>query len=77
MQSRPKEVPRVAVIKTIDLVGASSESWRDAANQALAEASRTIRGITEMEVLETSCNVEDGQISEYLTHVRIKFRIER
>jgi flavin-binding protein dodecin len=67
----------VAVIKTIDLVGVSSESWRDAANQALAEASRTIRGITGMEVIETSCNVSDGQISEYLTHVRIRFRIER
>ena len=67
----------MAVIKTIDLVGVSSESWRDAANQALAEASRTIRGITGMEVIETSCNVSDGQITEYLTHVRIKFRIER
>jgi flavin-binding protein dodecin len=68
---------RVAVIKTIDLVGVSGESWRDAANQALAEASKTIRGITGMEVLDTSCNVSDGQITEYLTHVRIKFRIER
>ncbi|HEX3325530.1 MAG TPA: dodecin family protein [Actinomycetota bacterium] len=67
----------MAVIKTIDLVGVSSESWRDAANQALTEASRTIRGITAMEVIETSCNVVDGQISEYLTHVRIQFRIER
>ncbi|MGH2734494.1 MAG: dodecin family protein [Actinomycetota bacterium] len=67
----------MAVIKTIDLVGVSGESWRDAANQALAEAARTIRGITGMEVLETSCNVTDGKISEYLTHVRIKFRIER
>lgn len=67
----------MAVIKTIDLVGVSSESWRDAANQALAEASKTIRGITGMDVLETSCNVSDGQITEYLTHVRIKFRIER
>ena len=67
----------MAVIKSIDLVGVSSESWRDAANQALAEASKTIRGITGMDVLETSCNVSDGQISEYLTHVRIKFRIER
>ena len=67
----------MAVIKTIDLVGVSSESWRDAATQALAEASRTIRGIMGMEVLETSCNVNDGHISEYLTHVRIKFRIER
>lgn len=67
----------MAVIKTIDLVGVSTESWRDAANQALAEASKTIRGITGMDVLETSCNVSDGQITEYLTHVRIKFRIER
>jgi flavin-binding protein dodecin len=69
--------PEVAVIKTIDLVGVSGESWRDAANQALKEASRTIRGITGMDVLDTSCNVADGEIFEYLTHVRIKFRIER
>ncbi len=67
----------MAVIKTIDLVGVSSESWRDAATQALAEASKTIRGITGMDVLDTSCGVADGEITEYLTHVRIKFRIER
>lgn len=67
----------MAVIKTIDLVGVSTESWRDAANQALTEAARTIRGITGMDVLDTSCNVKDGAISEYLTHVRIRFRIER
>ena len=67
----------MSVIKTIDLVGVSGESWRDAASQALAEAARTIRGITEMEVLDTSCTVSDGTIEEYLTHVRIKFRIER
>jgi len=30
-----------------------------------------------MDVLDTSCNVSDGKITEYLTHVRIKFRIER
>ena len=67
----------MAVIKTIDLVGVSDQSWRDAANQALAEASKTIRGITGMDVLDTSCTVADGKITEYLTHVRIKFRIER
>jgi dodecin len=67
----------VAVIKTIDLVGVSPESWRDAAQQALDEASKTIRGISEMEVLDTSCTVSEGRIVEYLTHVRISFRIER
>lgn len=67
----------MAVIKTIDLVGVSGESWRDAAEQALQEAARTIRGITGMDVLDTSCTVSDGAITEYLTHVRIRFRIER
>jgi flavin-binding protein dodecin len=67
----------VAVIKTIDLVGVSTESWRDAATQALAEAAKTLRGIEGMEVLETSAAVEGDQIKEYHTHVRIKFRLER
>ena len=67
----------MSVIKTIDLVGVSSESWRDAAGQALAEASKTLRGIESMDVLETSAVVEGDQITEYHAHVRIRFRIER
>jgi flavin-binding protein dodecin len=67
----------VAVIKTIDLVGVSTESWRDAAAQALAEAAKTLRGIEGMEVLETSAAVDGDRIKEYHTHVRIKFRLER
>jgi flavin-binding protein dodecin len=67
----------MAVIKTIDLVGVSNESWRDAASQALADASKTLRGIQGMDVLETSAVVEGSEIREYHTHVRIKFRIER
>jgi flavin-binding protein dodecin len=67
----------LAVIKTIDLVGVSSESWRDAAHQALAEASKTLRGIEGMEVLETSAIVEGDKIKEFHTHVRIRFRLDR
>jgi dodecin len=67
----------MAVIKTIDLVGVSDTSWRDAAQQALAEAATTIRGIEGMDVLETTAKVADGQITEYHTHVRIRFRIDR
>ena len=67
----------MAVIKTIDLVGVSTESWRDAAQQALAEAAKTIRGIEAMDILETSARVTDGAISEYQTHVQIRFRFDR
>ena len=67
----------MAVIKTIDLVGVSSESWRDAATKALEEAAKTLRGIEGFDVMETSAVVAQGKISEYHTHIRIKFRIER
>jgi dodecin len=67
----------VAVIKTIDLVGVSTESWRDAAQKALEEAAKTLRNVEGLSVLDTSAVVEDGQIAEYHTHVRIKFRITR
>jgi flavin-binding protein dodecin len=67
----------MAVIKTIDLVGVSTESWRDAAAKALDEASKTLRGVEGFTVLDTSAIVEDGKISEYHTHIRIKFRIAR
>ena len=67
----------MSVIKSIDLVGVSSESWRDAASAALQEAAKTLRGIEGMEVLETSAIVEGDKIKEYHTHVRIRFRLER
>ncbi len=67
----------MAVVKTIDLVGVSTTSWRDAAQEALSEAAKSLRGIEAMDILDTSCTVENNQIKEYLTHVRIKFRIER
>jgi len=67
----------MAVIKTIDLVGVSTDSWRDAAQKALEEASKTLRGIEGFDVLDTSAVVSDNAIAEYHTHIRIRFRIER
>ena len=67
----------MSVIKTIDLVGVSTESWRDAAHKALQEASKTLRGVEGFDVLDTSAVVDGGEITEYHTHVQIKFRITR
>jgi len=67
----------MTVIKTIDVVGVSTESWRDGAHQALNEAAKTIRQIEGMEILGTSAVIEDNKIKEYHTHVQIRFRLER
>lgn len=67
----------MAVIKTIDLVGVSAVSWQDAAERALEEASKTLRGVEGLTVLDQSAVVDEGKVTEYHTHVRIKFRISR
>ena len=67
----------MSVIKTIDLVGVSTASWRDAADKALKEAARTLRDVEGFDVLETSAVVQGDEISEFHTHIRVRFRIQR
>jgi flavin-binding protein dodecin len=66
-----------SVIKVIELVGVSQTSWSDAAKRAVEEASRTLRGITGIEVMESSAVVEDGEITEYRVNCKIEFPIVR
>ncbi len=66
----------MAVYNTIELTGISAESWSDAAHAALADASKTIRRITRMDVIATHAEIEDGAITEYHTDVRIYFQVE-
>jgi flavin-binding protein dodecin len=65
------------VINTIELEGVSSESWGEAARDALREAARTIRNINRLEVLGTGTTVRDGKVAEYRTQVRLYFTIEQ
>ena len=67
----------MAVIKVLELVGTSSQSWSDAAKQAVEEASKTLRGITGVDVVNSTAQVKDGKIAEYHVTVKIAFEIER
>lgn len=66
----------MAVMNTIELTGVSADGWGDAAREALAEASKTIRRINKLDVISSAAVVEDGVIVEYHTEVRIFFEIE-
>ena len=65
------------VVKVIELVGVSQQSYSDAVRQAVSEASKTIRGITGVEVLRSSAKVENGELSEYRVDLKIAFPVER
>ena len=66
----------MAVVKVIELVGTSPTSWEDAARDAVAEAARTVRNITGLDVLNQTAVVEDGDIIEYRSNVKIVFVVE-
>jgi flavin-binding protein dodecin len=65
------------VAKVVTIIGSSPESFAKAADAAVQEAAKTIRGITGVHVISMSAEVEGDRISEYRTTVNIAFAVER
>ena len=66
----------MGVVIIRELVGTSPKSWSDAARQAVATAARTVRNIREVEVVESSARVENGEIVEYRVELKLHFEYE-
>jgi flavin-binding protein dodecin len=64
------------VIKVLELVGTSRESWQQAAENALREAARTVDHITGLEVSNMTADVADGQITSFTTNVKVAFAVD-
>ena len=65
------------VAKVVTVIGNSPESFAQAAQVAVAEAAKTIRGITGADVISMSCEVDGDRITTYRTTVNIAFGLER
>lgn len=61
------------VVKVIEVVGVSPDSWSDAARQAVTQASSTIDDIVGLDVVHSTAKVSDGRISEYHVNVKLAF----
>jgi hypothetical protein len=66
----------MGVIIIREMVGTSPTSWSDAARQAVATASRTVRNIRMVEVVKSTAAVENGEIVEYRVDLKIGFEYE-
>ena len=66
----------MAVEKIIDLVGNSQESWEDAARNALSGASKSLHGITSMEIVGWTAKIEGNEIVEYRAAVKVAFVVD-
>lgn len=66
-----------AVMKVIEVVGSSPDSFSDAVRNAVKTAATSLRNIKGVDVMSSSADVdENGDLSNYKVTVKIAFMLE-
>jgi dodecin len=66
----------MAVARVSKITAASSQGFDAAVRDGLERASRTIRGITGLHVIEQKASVANGKIAEYRVTMEVTFVLE-
>ncbi len=66
----------MSVLKVIEVLANSNESWEDATKNAVAHASKSVNNIRSVYVNEQSATVKDGKIDDYRVNVKITFEVK-
>jgi flavin-binding protein dodecin len=67
----------MAVVKVIELLAESEQGWEDAARQAVAEATKTVRGVSSVYVDNFQATVENDKVKNFRINAKISFVIEK
>lgn len=65
-----------SIVKVIEVIGQSEESWDDAVKSCLKEVSRTVEGIREIWVSGMKAIVANNEIVEYRLTAKVSFVVE-
>jgi len=71
------EVKAMPVIKIIELIGSSPHGWKEAVENAIKDASKTVKNIRGVHVKRCTAKIKDNKIMEYRANVKIAFVVER
>ncbi len=66
----------MAVLKVIEVLSNSPESWEDATRNAVKEASKSVKNIRSVYVREQSCVVDADNITQFRVNVKITFEVK-
>lgn len=66
----------MAIVKVIEILAESPQSWEDAANRALQEATKTIRGVQSIYIKEFQAVVEGNRITAYRVDAKVSFVVD-
>lgn len=64
------------MLKVLEVLAQSDKSWEDAAQIAINQASKSIRGIKSIYIKELEATVADGKIYQFRINAKISFTVE-
>lgn len=64
------------IVKVIEVISSSEKSIEDAIQNAVTEASKTIRNIDSVFVKDIKAHVKDGKVATYGVICKISFRLD-
>ncbi len=67
----------MGIQKHIRITGTSTVSWKDAVVQAVAEASKSIDYLSNVEVLQQRARIDGKKLVEYFVELDLSFTIDR
>lgn len=66
----------MAIVKVIEVIAASEKGFEDAVQNALQEASKTVKNIQSIYVKEMTAKVDNNQIVSFKVNAKVSFLIE-
>ena len=64
------------MLKVIEVLAESNQSWEDAAKQAIADAAKTVRNIKSIWIENFEATVDGDKITRYRINAKISFILE-
>ena len=66
----------MTTLKVIEVLSQSDKSWEDAAQNAVNDAAKSVRGIKSIYLKEFEAVVENDRVTQYRINAKISFMVE-
>lgn len=66
----------MAVLKVIEVLANSNDSWEDATRKAVKQAGKSIKNIKSVYLQEQSAVVDGDDVTEFRVNVKITFEVK-
>lgn len=74
--SRYAEGAALPVVKVVEMIGESARGWEDATREVVAEAQKTLRGVSRIAVTDFDVVLKEDHVAVFRVRAEVSFRLE-